>query len=125
MLIGRKYEDYTNYYLANANSNVCEMDTVEGNQNSSKVLLTIIIVKTNFMIIRLMDKKNIASVNKEFDTLKSKLGIELYSRVFNIILTDNGSEFFDPLHRELDYNIGEKISSVLLLTLFFLAKRLY
>ena len=112
LLIGRKYEDYINYYLEHADSNVCEMDTVEGNQNSTKVLLTIIIVKTNFMLIRLMDKKNIASVNKEFDTLKSKLGINLYKEVFNIILTDNGSEFFDPLHMELDYNTGEKISNV-------------
>ena len=64
------------------------------------------------MLIRLMDKKNIVSVNKEFDTLKSKLGIDLYKGVFNIILTDNGSEFFDPLHMELDYNTGEKISNV-------------
>ena len=112
LLIGRKYEDYINYYLENTDSNVCEMDTVEGDQNSSKVLLTIILIKTNFMIIRLMDKKNVASVNKEFDIFKSKLGIELYSKVFNIILTDNGSEFFDPLHIELDYNTGEKISNV-------------
>ena len=112
LLIGRKYEDYINYYLENTDSNVCEMDTVEGNQNSSKVLLTIILIKTNFMLIRLMDKKNVASVNKEFDILKSKLGIKLYSKVFNIILTDNGSEFFDPLHIELDYNTGEKISNV-------------
>ena len=112
LLIGRKYEDYTNYYLEHTNSNVCEMDTVEGNQNSSKVLLTIILVKTNFMLIRLMDKKTVACVNKEFDNLKSKLGIDLYSKVFNIILTDNGSEFFDPLHIELDYNTGEKISNV-------------
>lgn len=112
LLTGRKYDDYINYYLEHTDSNVCEMDTVEGNQNSSKVLLTIIIVKTNFMLIRLMDKKNVACVNKEFDTLKSKLGIDLYSKVFNIILTDNGSEFFDPLHIELDYNTGEKISNV-------------
>ena len=88
------------------------MDTVEGNKDSSKVLLTLIIVKTNFMIIRLMDKKTVACVNKEFDDLKNNLGIDLYSKVFNVILTDNGTEFFDPLHIELDYNTGEKISNV-------------
>lgn len=112
LLIGRKYEDYMDYCSEHTDLNVCEMDTVEGNQNSSKVLLTIIIVKTNFMLIRLMDKKNIACVNKEFDVLKSNLGIDLYKEVFNIVLTDNGSEFFDPLHIELDYNAGEKISNV-------------
>lgn len=112
LLIGRSHEDYTDYYLEHADSTVCEMDTVVGNQDSSKVLLTIIIVKTNFMIIRLMDKKTVKNVNKEFDIFKSKLGIELYSKVFKIILTDNGTEFFDPLHIELDYNTGEKISNV-------------
>ena len=39
------------------------MDTVEGNKKSSKVLLTIILEKTNFMLIRLLDKKNVKNVN--------------------------------------------------------------
>lgn len=112
LLIGRKYDDYTNFFLEHANYTVCEMDTVIGTQDSSKVLLTILIVKTNFMIIRLMDKKNVECVNKEFDKFKDVLGSELYSKVFSIVLTDNGSEFFDPLHIEYDYNTGEKISNV-------------
>lgn len=112
LLVGRKYDDYVNFFLEHANYTVCEMDTVIGTQDSSKVLLTILIVKTNFMIIRLMDKKNIECVNKEFDKFKNILGSNLYSKVFSIVLTDNGSEFFDPLHIEYDYNTGEKISNV-------------
>ena len=112
LLIGRKYDDYVSFFLEHDNYTVCEMDTVIGTQDSSKVLLTILIVKTNFMLIRLMDKKNVECVNKEFDILKSKLGTELYSNVFRIVLTDNGSEFFDPLHIEYDYITGEKISNV-------------
>lgn len=112
LLIGRKYDDYVNFFLEHANYTVCEMDTVIGTQDSSKVLLTILIVKTNFMLIRLMDKKNVECVNKEFDKFKDKLGTKLYSKVFCIILTDNGSEFFDPLHIEYDYNTGEKISNL-------------
>ena len=27
-------------------------------------------------------------------------------------MTDNGSEFYDPLHIEIDYNTGEKIANV-------------
>ena len=66
--------------------NICEMDTVEGKNSSKKVLLTIIIRETNFMFIRLLEKKNVASVNKEIDNFKN-IGITLYSKVFRIVLT--------------------------------------
>ena len=64
------------------------------------------------MFIRLLDKKNIESVNKQFDIFKNKLGIKLYAKLFETVLTDNGSEFYDPLHIEIDYNTGEKIANV-------------
>ena len=91
--------------------NICEMDTVEGKNSSKKVLLTIIIRETNFMFIRLLEKKNVASVNKEIDNFKN-IGITLYSKVFRIVLTDNGSEFFDPLHIKIDYESGNKKCNV-------------
>ena len=70
------------------------------------------LVENNFMLIRLLDKKDIENINKEFTLLKDKLGIDLYKQFIEIILTDNGSEFYDPLHMEIDLNTGEKISSV-------------
>ena len=91
--------------------NICEMDTVEGNKGG-KVFLTIIIRKTKFMFIRLLDKKNIASVNKEVDKLKATLGIKLFSKIFRIVLTDNGSEFLDPLKIEIDYDSKRKTCNV-------------
>ena len=112
LLKGRSYDDYLDFILKHPNMNICEMDTVEGNKQSSKVLLTIIIKNTRFMLIRLLDKKNVQSVNYQFDLFKNKLGIKLYSKVFRIILTDNGSEFFDPLHIEYDYNTGSKKTNV-------------
>lgn len=77
-----------------------------------KVFLTILIKDTKFMFIRLLDKKNIACVNKEIDKLKETLGIKLFSKVFRIVLTDNGNEFLDPLHIEIDYNTGNKTTNV-------------
>ena len=91
--------------------NICEMDTVEGNKGG-KVFLTIIIRKTKFMFIRLLDKKNIASVNKEIDKLKATLGIKLFSKIFRIVLTDNGSEFLDPFKIEIDYDSKRKTCNV-------------
>lgn len=112
LLKGRTYNDYLNFVLKHPNMNICEMDTVEGNKESIKVLLTIIIKDTKFMLIRLLDKKNVQSVNYQFDLFKKKLGIKLYSKVFRIVLTDNGSEFFDPLHIEYDYETGVKKTNV-------------
>lgn len=112
LLKGRSYNDYLEFILKHPNMNICEMDTVEGNKESIKVLLTIIIKKTKFMFIRLLDKKNVQSVNFQIDLFKNKLGIKLYSKVFRIILTDNGSEFFDPLHIEYDYDTGIKKTNV-------------
>lgn len=112
LLKGRTYNDYLNFILKHPNMNICEMDTVEGNKESVKVLLTIIIKETKFMFIRLLDKKNVQSVNFQIDLFKTKLGIKLYSKVFRIILTDNGSEFFDPLHIEYDYDTGIKKTNV-------------
>ncbi len=87
------------------------MDTVDGKQGG-KVFLTILIRETKFMFIRLLDKKNIACVNKEIDKLKKILGIKLFSKVFRIVLTDNGNEFLDPLKIEIDYNSGNKTCNV-------------
>jgi len=112
LLNGRKIDDYYNYLYKHKNCSRLQLDTVIGTQTSSKVLLTLIIVETNFMFIRLLDKKNIESVNKQFDIFKKNLGIKLYSKLFETVLTDNGSEFYDPLHIEIDYNTGEKIANV-------------
>lgn len=109
---GRTYDDYLKFISKHANLNLCQMDTVEGPQKSLKCLLTLIIVDTNFMFIRLLDKKNIVSVNCEIDKLKEKLGNKLFSKIFRIILTDNGVEFYDPLHIEMDYDSKLKTSNV-------------
>ena len=111
LLKGRTYEDFLIFTNNHPKMNICEMDTVEGTKGG-KVFLTILIRETKFMFIRLLDKKNIVCVNKEIDILKEKLGIKLFSKIFRIILTDNGSEFLDPLHIEIDYNTGNKTTNV-------------
>ena len=64
------------------------------------------------MIIRLLNKKCAEEVNKEFDSIKGKLGAENFKKIVQLILTDNGSEFFDPVHIESDMNTGEKLTSI-------------
>lgn len=112
LLKGRKYTDFCEFIAFHPNMHIFEMDTVIGTLTSSKVLLTLYFRDTHFMIIRLLDKKNIECVNHEIENLKSLLGIKLYSKIFRIGLTDNGSEFFDPYIFEFDYISKKHIANL-------------
>lgn len=114
VLINRSYEEYIIKLDEEKNKkfNIWQLDTVIGLQTDKKCLLTFLMVETNFMIIRLLDKKDIYNVDNEFTKIKNNLGSELYKKVINIILTDNGTEFYDPTHLEYNLDTGEKLCSV-------------
>lgn len=112
LLKGRTYEDYIIRISNEKNLIVWQLDTVIGKRNEHKCLMTFLLVNTNLMIIKLLDRKDVIHVDNAFTDIKSNLSIELYKKYINIILTDNGNEFYDPLHMELDLKTGEKISSV-------------
>lgn len=114
VLINRSYEEYIIKLDEEKNKkfNIWQLDTVIGLQTDKKCLLTFLMVETNFMIIRLLDKKDIYNVDNEFTKIKNNLGSELYKKVINIILTDNGAEFYDPTHLEYNLDTGEKLCSV-------------
>lgn len=112
LLKGRKYEDFILYTAEHPQMNVVEMDTVIGTLDSKKCLMTLYIKKTHFMFIFLLEKKDSASVNAKINFLKEKLGNTLYSKVFRIFLTDNGSEFYSVLNFERDLNTNTKLSNI-------------
>jgi len=93
---GRTYEDFQKYIAENPELSVVEMDTVEG-RKGGKVLLTLLIRSCRLQLAFLMDGKSQACVKKCFDYLRSALGHMLFPAVFAVILTDNGSEFLNPL----------------------------
>ena len=112
IMINRTYEDYIIRINNDSKLNVWQLDTVIGLNDDSKCLMTFLHVETNFMVIRLLDKKNVLNVDKAFTEIKNDLGINLYKKAIDIILTDNGSEFFDPCHLEYDLDTGEKLCSL-------------
>lgn len=112
LLKGRKYENFIEFSSNHPKMNIVEMDTVIGKRNDSKCLLTLYIRKTHFMFIFLLNKKDSASVNAKINFIKETLGIKLYSKVFRIFLTDNGTEFFSVLNFERDLETNKKISNI-------------
>ena len=109
--IGRTYNDFNDYVSLNPNASIVEMDTVEGIKGG-KVFLTLLFRNSNFMLIFLMKSKTMDEVEKVFINIKKHIGIENFKRIFEVILTDNGSEFFNPISIEVDYNTGEVLSHV-------------
>lgn len=108
---GRTYEDFKEYIGKHPECCIAEMDTVEGIKGG-KVFLTILIRQSKLMLIYIMENKTTESVEKAFEKIKKKLGKERFEKVFEVILTDNGTEFFNPMSIEKDKETEEIISHV-------------
>lgn len=108
----RSYEDYVNILESlDLYANVWEMDTVIGKKGvDEKCVLTLLHQKSNLQLYFLLEHKNCLEVNKVFDKIKQKLGKDLFKEMFTLILTDNGSEFKDPLSIETDCTTGEVLT---------------
>ena len=115
--IGRFYSDFKDYMEYNPNASIVEMDTVIGTKGGKggkggKCFLTLLFRQYNFMIIYLLSYKQSKYVTYVFNHLKEILGIDEFKRLFEVILTDNGTEFSDPESIEFDMNTGEKLCSI-------------
>lgn len=90
----RTYADFESAMkLRYSEDEVVEMDTVKGVRETGKRLLTMIFRKNNVMLLFLMPDGKAESVKRVFDYLEAGLGLDLFRRLFPVILTDNGSEF--------------------------------
>ena len=94
-LEGRKYDDFKQFINNNPDVNIVEMDTVEGIKGG-KVLLTIHFVNCSFRLAFIREHNDSKSVIDIFNKLEDKLGLEVFRKLFIVILTDNGSEFTNP-----------------------------
>lgn len=90
----RNYKAFLKFIKEHPSYNIAEMDTVIGTINSSKVLLTLLFRKSNFMIALLVDDKRANTINKKLNELKRKITTEKFVILLRIILTDNGVEFY-------------------------------
>lgn len=109
--IGRTYNDFNDYISLHPNASIIEMDTVEG-VKGEKVFLTLLFRNYNFMLIFIMESKTMQEVEKIFIKIRKLIGNDEFKRLFEVILTDNGSEFFNPISIETDYISGEVLSHV-------------
>lgn len=101
--VGRTYKDFLEFITACPDTNITEMDSVEG-KKGGKVLLTIYFRNCEFMLAFLRDANTARSVTDIFNSIDNIIGRELFRTLFPVVLTDRGSEFTDPLSIECDEN---------------------
>lgn len=96
---GRNYQDFEKLIKSNPALNIVEMDTVEGIKGG-KVLMTILFRNCSLMLIFLLEAKTQTEVSRVFDELTDALGMDVFSKLFEVILTDGGTEFQHPVYLE-------------------------
>lgn len=106
----RTYDDFIEFISNNPLLEVVEMDTVVSCRGSDACLLTLLFRKSNFMLAFKLEDKNAAGVHKVFEYIQGKLGYDLYEATFKCVLTDNGSEFANPI--SIEFCEGVKVSNL-------------
>lgn len=92
---GRNYSDFQKLIKEQPALNIVEMDTVEGIKGG-KVLLTMMFRSCSLMLIFLLESKTQTEVQRIFDEITSAIGVDAFNKMFQVILTDGGSEFQHP-----------------------------
>ena len=110
--LGRFYSDFKDYIEHNPMASIVEIDTVIGTQGGKggKCFLTMLFRAFNLMLIFVLPYKRSIYVLQVFEILKKLLGDFEFSRLFEVILADNGTEFSDPESMELSSKTGERLS---------------
>ncbi|VDN46610.1 transposase [Petrocella atlantisensis] len=106
----RNYSDFQKLIKEQPHLNVVEMDTVEG-LKGGKVFLTMMFRNCSLMLIFLLKSKTQMAVQRVYDDLTLALGPEAFNKIFQVILTDGGSEFQNPSSLEEDI-CGNKRTSI-------------
>lgn len=105
--IGRSYEDYLQYLQDHPDVCITQLDSVVGGNDSSKVLLTIFFTNCDLQLAFIRRRNTARSVSAIFRWLRWKLGDERFKELFQVLLSDRGSEFTDPEKIEIDQQTGE------------------
>lgn len=100
---GRNYEQFQDLLKETRTYSIVEMDTVEG-RKGGKVFLTMMFRSCHLMLIFLLESKTQSEVKRVFDELTGLLGEELFQKLFEVILTDGGTEFQNPIILEYSHD---------------------
>ena len=102
----RDYASFQAYLADHPKASVTEMDSVIGVKGRGhKVLLTLLLRDSKFMLAFIRDSNSAQSVIDILDSIEEKIGFANFRTMFDVVLTDNGSEFklVDELEHSKDH----------------------
>ena len=108
----RSYKDYQKFIEDNPDISIVQMDTVEGKSNENGFLLTLHFVKYKFQLAYYIHEQKKENVINVINHIYHIIGLEMFSKMFGVILTDNGKEFADPIPIEITPDTGEHRTKV-------------
>lgn len=100
--IDHLYSDYLHYMEFHPDIVTFQCDTVLGKRQDKKAILTIHADTLHFQMYILISNKTPAKVNDAFKRIITKMGQERFSKVFKVLLSDNGTEFDNLTELEID-----------------------
>ena len=109
---GKTIDNMNAYLELHPDANIVEMDTVIGKQEDKKCITTLYFRNSKLMLMFFIDKYKTKAVSDVLKKLRKELGYDLFKKMFEIVLTDNGWEFSKPDDIEFDHNTGEKLINV-------------
>lgn len=92
--LGHLYKDYLQYIEDN-DVFITEMDCVEGIKEEDPVLLTLTFKSLSVQLAFIMEHQTTQCVVDTLNKIEFSLGKELFASIFQLIITDNGTEFTD------------------------------
>ncbi|MBR3600812.1 MAG: IS30 family transposase [Lachnospiraceae bacterium] len=104
---GRMYEDFLQYIDINEVS-VVEMDCIEGKKEDECAILSLHFVAFHMQLYYIMPTHTAESVVETLNIIEDSIGTEMFSELFEVILTDNGHEFWDIHGMESSLNTGNR-----------------
>lgn len=102
MVKNRNYEAFQKYIKENPYVPVVEMDTVVGPVHTHRVLLTLMFRNCSLMLAVLLPCKTQDYVIQALNDICDGIGIRNFQKMFPVILTDRGTEFYAPEAIECD-----------------------
>lgn len=96
-LKGRTYDCFERFIREHPSSSIVEMDTVYNDVTNGPFIQTFMIVPFGIMVAVYHNVKNADAMVNGLHYIKTLLGDDLFRSVFQVLLTDRGSEFSDAL----------------------------
>lgn len=108
------YLDYLAYMKGHTWCNVWQLDFLGNKRGDKNALLSLVMPDLQFPLIKLIHKPNSSNVAEFFDNLELSLGTNVFTNIFQVILTDR-----DPCFSNFDNLMTSKINGKKRFELFY------